>query len=250
MTQERTCIGWLLTVRIHYQNDRWRQEESTTYSMYLSQVHTPFMQNEPNSQLRISDCGLRIVQNEPNFGHGASGTRANVQNKPNSGPAGGWDTPGFHYSIIPPSRSDDDRAKRTQFGGVKCAKRTQFPGGARRHGATGARDAGQMCKTNPIRGSPADIRGSSVQNEANSGGVGRDVGSSPRPSTLRPRRRSGGLCKTKPIWGESLRCKVPSVMSSGDGRANSLCTSARDDSSIVPAEVGFLYGIMYGCQLT
>jgi len=102
------------------------------------------MQNKPNSS--IADCGLRIQK----------GLRLTaragpiVQNEPNSGPAGGRDTPSFQHSSIPPFQSvaivrnepnlgrfgqgPDARKMRNEPNlldrlgprRAKCAKRTQF----------------------------------------------------------------------------------------------------------------------------
>jgi hypothetical protein len=61
-----------------------------------------------------------------------------MQNKPNSAPRQADRAP-----------AGVDRAKRIQFGGCKCAKRTQF-------GRSAGALEGQMCETNPI----SPLRGS------------------------------------------------------------------------------------------
>ncbi len=112
-----------------------------------------------------------------------------------------------------------------------------FPRGAGRDGATEAWDAGQMCKTNPIRGSPAGIRaigcakrsqsrrgragwghrgtgrGTNVQNEPNSqrGPVGQGPGAGDARQTCKTNPiwpgqaglREGEMCKTNPILGSA-----------------------------------------------
>ncbi len=89
-------------------------------------------------------------------------------------PIPGGNAPPFHYSIIPPFQfpaspggvgpggrgTRGNRVKRTQFGGVKCAKRSQFldyglrirdrPAAGRPPCAPPRACAGQSCKTKPI----------------------------------------------------------------------------------------------------
>ncbi len=105
------------------------------------------------------------------MGEGGRGRRGrSVQDEPNFGPA--WAGPGLQWA---------KDAKRTQFGGVKCAKRSQsgsaglacegkscetnpIPAGRARRGLRGG---GRLCETNPIWGNPAGVRGAVVQNAPN-----------------------------------------------------------------------------------
>ncbi len=129
--QSQTWAGWDIWAAAH-QEGQWRETKPTT-------------------RLRISDCGLRIVQNEPNSGRCARG-----------------EPPSFHYSTpmpivqnepnLHPPRGIGGASRDPKRGSLRLGARSTLhvgvmtpnkPNSAWPAGRPGPWE-GETCKTNPI----------------------------------------------------------------------------------------------------
>jgi len=130
----------------------------------------------------------RTAQNKPNLAGVKCAKRSQFRRA--GRPA---EYPAFHYSIIPPSRSEAYCAKRTQFLGVRACleaelRKTKPNLGRMGHLGDTVPGRGQSCKTNPI------------WPRTGKQGHGWSKSCETNPISGQPGAGDARLCKTNPIW--------------------------------------------------